>query len=259
MHFLLLVSLASVGLFVGMIVLLYVGRRIGARQIAKDPEHATEGTGTIDAALFGLLGLLLAFTFSGAAERFDHRRHLVIEETNAIGTAYLRLELVPAEARPELQELFRHYLDGRIEVYRLLPDLEAAKAQLALSATLQRAIWTRAVAAVQLPGAPPAAAILLLPALNTMIDITTTRTMASQMHPPLVIFVMLFGMALVAALLAGYGMARRTTTSWIHILGFAAVMAAAVFVIVDLEYPRFGMIRVDSFDRALTDLRGSMR
>jgi hypothetical protein len=101
--------------------------------------------------------------------------------------------------------------------------------------------------------------MLLLPALNAMIDITTTRTMATQIHPPAIIFVMLFGLGLASALLAGYGMASAKSRSWPHMLGFAAAMAVTVYVILDLEYPRFGFIRVDAFDQALVDLRESMR
>src|SRR5712691_13459249 len=77
--------------------------------------------------------------------------------------------------------------------------------------------------------------MLLLPVLNQMIDITTTRTMAAQTHPPTVIFAMLAGLALVSALLAGYGMAGGTTRSWIHMLGVAAIMAVTVYVILDIE------------------------
>ena len=98
-----------------------------------------------------------------------------------------------------------------------------------------------------------------MPALNVMIDITTTRTMATRMHPPLGIFVLLFGLALVASLLAGYGMAGGTAQSWLHILGFAVVMAVSAYVILDLEFPQVGLIRVDAFDQALVALRESMR
>jgi ABC-type nickel/cobalt efflux system permease component RcnA len=91
-----------------------------------------------------------------------------------------------------------------------------------------------------------------------MIDITTTRTMATLMHPPAVVFVMLFGLALAASLLAGYGMTGNRVRSWLHMLGFALVMAFAVYVILDIEYPRLGLIRVDAFDQALVDLRASM-
>jgi hypothetical protein len=92
-----------------------------------------------------------------------------------------------------------------------------------------------------------------------MIDIATTRTMAAQLHPPTVVFVMLLGLALAASLLAGYGMTGSKARSRFHMLGFALVMAIAVFVILDIEYPRLGWIRVDAFDQALVDLRESMK
>ena len=100
--------------------------------------------------------------------------------------------------------------------------------------------------------------MLLLPALNAMIDITTTRTMATLMHPPAVVFVMLFGLALAASLLAGYGMTGSKVRSWFHMLGFALVVAVSVYVILDIEYPRLGLIQVNAFDQALVDLRQSM-
>lgn len=81
----------------------------------------------MEGAVFALLGLLIAFTFSGAATRFDTRRQLIIEETSDIGTAYLRLDLLPVEAQPGLREKFREYVDARLEVYRKLPDIAAAK------------------------------------------------------------------------------------------------------------------------------------
>ena len=253
-----LISLLALGLFVGMVLLLELGRRIGVRRIANDPEGAQAGTGAVDGAVFALLGLLIAFTFSGAATRFDERRNLIVQETNDIGTAYLRLDLLPASAQPALRDLFRRYLDSRLEVYRKLPDIEAARSELVRSNQLQGEIWSQAVAAGRMSEAPPAANMLLLPALNQMIDITTTRTMAAQVHPPMVIFVLLFGLALVAALLAGYGMAGGKTRSWIHMIGFAATMALAVNIIIDIEYPRLGLIRVDAFDQALVELRASM-
>jgi hypothetical protein len=245
-------------LFLGMMLFLEVGRRIGIRQRAKDPEGAMEGLGAVDGAVFALLGLLIAFTFSGAASRFDTRRHLIIEETNDIGTAYLRLDLLPAGPRSSLQETFRQYVDARLEVYRKLPDIEAARQELARSTKLQGQIWEQAVAACREANYQPAT-MLLLPALNAMIDITTTRTWAAMLHPPAVIFVMLCGMALAGSLLAGYGMAGAKSRSWVHKIVFAATLAVVVYVIIDLEFPRLGAIRVDAFDQALVELRESMK
>jgi len=252
-------ALLAGGLFVGMSFLLEAGRRLGARRIRRHPEGASVGVGAIDGAVFGLLGLLVAFTFSGAASRFDARRQLIVEETNDIGTAYLRLDLLPASAQAELRERFHQYLDSRLATYRKLPDLAAAMQELARGTTLQQEIWSRAVATCAAEGAHPSACMLLLPALNEMFDITTTRRLAAQTHPPAIIFVMLFAMALASSLLAGYGMASSKVISWVHMLGFAAAMALAVYVIRDIEYPRLGVIRVDTFDQALVELRESWR
>jgi hypothetical protein len=246
------------GLFLGMLLFLEIGRRIGVRRMKDDSEAGAEGIGAVDGAVFAVLGLLIAFTFSGATARFDSRRQLIVEETNDIGTAYRRLDLLPAHAQPALRDSFRRYLDSRIETYRKFPDIAAVRASLAQTDELQKEIWRRAVAAARAEGAPLAASLLLLPALDAMIDITTTRTMATQLHPPMVVFVMLFGLALAASLLAGYGMTGSKMRSRFHMLGFALVMAVAVFVILDLEFPRLGLIRVDAFDQALVDLRESM-
>ena len=253
------VLLFAIGLFLGMLLLLEVGRRIGVHRLAKDPQGAEAGVGTVEGAVFALLGLLIAFTFSGAASRFDTRRQLIIEETNDIGTAYLRLDLLPLDAQPALRQKFRAYLDTRLEIYRKIPDMAAAKEEMAKANRLQVEIWRQSVAASRAPGAAAAAPLLLLPALNAMIDITTTRTMAMQIHPPVVIFALLFGLALASSLLVGYGMATSKTRNWLHMLGLAFVMAVSVYVILDIEYPRLGFIRVDSFDQALVELRESMK
>lgn len=259
MPYALTAAMSTLALLIVMLILLEVGRRAGARRVARDPEGARAGVGTVDGAIFGLLGLLLAFTFGGAASRFDSRRQLVIEETNDIGTAYLRVDLLPASAQPVLREHFRRYVDNRLEVYRKLPDVAAAYKELAKGEEIQREIWRQATAASRASGAAAAAPMLLLPALNAMIDITTTRTYAAQMHPPMVIFIMLFGLAMIAALLAGYGMAGSKERSWAHMVCFALVLGVSIYVILDLEYPRLGLIQVESFDQALVDLRDSMK
>jgi hypothetical protein len=246
-------------LFVGIVVLVEVGRRLGRRQVAREGEAAQTGTGALAAAAYGLLALLIAFTFSGAASRFDSRRHLVVEEANAIGTAYLRLDMVSPAAQPALRDSFRHYLDARISAYRKLPDIAAARAELDRATKLQGEIWTHAVAACRMPDSHPSLTMLLLPALNQMIDITTTRTMAAQMHPPATIFVMLVLLALVSALLAGHDLARAGTRKWLHTLGYAAILSLTVYVILDIEFPRLGFIRIDVVDQVLVDLRASMK
>jgi len=242
----------------GIIVLLEVGRRIGARRLAEEGETAAKGFGAIESAVFALLGLILAFSFSGALARFDARRHLVVAEANDIGTAFLRIDLLPTDAQAPMRGLFRRYLDSRIETYRKLPDIEAAQAELARSLKLQSEIWSLAVSSSQ-KSATPQAMMVLLPALNAMIDITTTRTEAAILHSPPIIWVMLGTLTFACALFAGYDMAGRKHLNLLHSAAFAVVLAVTVYVIIDLEYPRIGLIQMSDSDRVLVQLRESMK
>ena len=250
------VALFAGGLFLGMLLFQEAGRRLGERRLAADPEEARTGLGGIEGAVFALMGLLIAFSFSGAESRFDERRHLVVHEANAIGTAYLRLDLLPADAQPKMKDLFRRYLDTRLEAYRSMPDLSAAMAALTRSFALQGDIWRGALEASR---SEPQARMLLVPALNEMFDITTTRTAAFQMHPPTIIFAMLGLVALACALFAGYATAGSKSRSLVHSVGFVLILSLTVYVILDLEFPRMGLIRVDATDKVLADLRESMK
>lgn len=250
--------LIVVCLFIGMLVFLEAGWQ-WARSVKKqDPDGFAQGIGAFEGAIYGLMGLLVAFTFSGAATRFEDRRHLIVEEANAIGTAYLRLDLLPASSQPELRDLFRHYVDSRITVMGRIEDKDVTRIQMAKEQTLQNEIWSKALLASAQSGAMPDATKLLLPSLNEMIDITTTRLVATQNHPPMVIFYMLYGISLASSLLAGYGMATSKGRSWLHRLLFAGVISLAVYVVMDLEFPRRGLIRVDNADQILVELRKSM-
>ena len=251
-------ALGAVGLFAGMLVAMEIGRRLGRRRLLRDLEGARAGLGAVEGAVFGLLGLLIAFTFQGAAARFDARRALIVEEANAVSTAWARLDMLPMAAQPPLREMFRRYLDSRLETYRSLPDLATARAELAKSTALQQEIWNAATVVCRTDEGR-GVAILVLPPFNQMFDLATTRTMAMLHHPPGIIFGCLFALALGCSVLAGFGMAGGKARSLPHMLGFAAIMAIAVYVILDLEFPRLGLIRVDAADVVLVDLRNQMK
>jgi hypothetical protein len=243
-------------MFLGMVLLLELGWRLGRRQRGANEESSRAGLGAVEGAVFALMGLLIAFTFSGAASRFDQRRQLILEEANAIGTAWLRLDVLSTTARTELRGLFRQYLDQRLAVYAKLPDVVAAREELAKANASQGIIWNRVVAACQ--ESPNALTAQVLPALNAMFDLASTRAAVTQMHPPGIIYLMLGALALVSSMLAGYAMSGGRARSWIHMLGFALIMAATVYLILDLEFPRTGLIRVDAADQLLIDLRRTM-
>jgi hypothetical protein len=229
-----------------MIVLLEVGRRLRRQRAEAVVSSAIEG------AIFGLFGLLLAFTFSGAVSRFDTHRQLLTQEANDIGSAYLRLDLLPAEAQPELRQLFRDYTTSRLHLY------DEVGAEISPETVrLQREIWQRSTAAAMSQGASPDATRLLLPAINDMIDITTTRQNAFNMHPPEVVYWLLFVFSGGAALMAGYSM-KAGPRDWMYSIALALAVTLTVYTILDVEYPRRGLIRLQQLDRTLISLRDSM-
>jgi hypothetical protein len=243
-------------LFAGMLFLAMVGRRLGRAFFSHG--GTDQGQGAIEGALFALLGLLIAFTFSGAASRFDSRRDLIVAEANALSTAYARLDLLAPEARHSLQIDLRAYLDARLALYAAVGDDQAIAHQLDVCQRLQTTIWTKAVdgaAASPITGAP----VLVLPSLNEAFDLATTRLFATTIHPPPVIFAMLGGLALVTALFAGFAMGRAARQSLLHLVGFALIVTLTTYVIVDLEFPRLGLIRIETADRVLYQLRDQMR
>jgi len=253
-------------LFGGLLVSIEIGRRVGLRRLAKPSagaggEAAASGFGVMEGAVFALLGLLLAFSFSAAAARFDKRRELIVAEANAIGTAYLRLDLLPAGPRASLRQTFGRYLDARLGVYRHIGWLGKGwgiePEDTARAAALQNEIWAQLMAACRLADTP-AVPMLLVPAVNEMFDITTTRRAALGAHTPTLILLLLVVLALACAVLAGHGMASVESRSWIHVLSFAGILGVSIYVIMDYEFPRHGLIRVDKWDQLLVDLRSMM-
>jgi hypothetical protein len=245
-------------LLIGLLAMLELGRRIGTRRRIKDPKGSRLGIGVIEGAVFSIAGLLIAFTFSGAANRFDARRHMIVEESNAIGTAWQRLDVLAPERTTELKGLFRDYLDSRISGYQKLPDVQAAEAELTRSIEIQEKIWNTAVQACDERSPKTPAHMLLLPSLNESFDIANSRLQSTRLHPPTIIFIMVGGLCLSSALVAGCGMAGGMERSWIHISSFAIIMSLIFVIIVDLEYPRLGFIRVDDADQILIELRDTM-
>jgi hypothetical protein len=247
-------ALAAAAIFAGLLVFVELGRWIGARQRAPGGERESSA---IDASVFALFGLLIAFSFSGALERFDHRRTLIVAEASAIGDAYLRLDLLPASAQPALRALLREYVESRLAYYRKLTEVPEAEAERRRALALQAVLWERAIEAAR---ATRETAVLTLVAssLNAVFDVEVERIAALHRHPPLVIFGMLFAVGFAAAFLAGYSTAGRPR-NWSRVVVFSASLAVSVFVILNLEYPRYGLIRLEIADQPLVDVLARMR
>jgi hypothetical protein len=244
------------GLFAAVVLSIEVGHHMGIRHRSRIPQGAQLVDPTVQGAVYALMGLLIAFTFYGAGSRFDARRNLIVREANAIGTTYLRLDLLPPESQPELRQDFRAYVHSRLDVYRKIPDIKALKAALDRSSVMQGTIWNKTVEALK--GSGNAEKSLVLATLNEMIDITTEQSVALVTHPPSTVFAMLALTVIASSALVGY-----TTTSgardWVSTIIFALTVSVAMYVILDYEFPRVGFIRIDPIDQVLAQTLQRMK
>ena len=251
--------------FVGSLIALRFGQYLGLRHRKRDGANGTAGLATVEGAIFGLMGLLLAFTISGALQRFDDRRQLVVQETTAATTAYDRLSVFAGEVAEELQTQLRNYVRARIDLYRMPHDLRVwqrlenfSNQQQNKLVELKSELWGAVRAACPQENYRPACS-LSLPALNSLFEVARQRAAASEKHPPQIIYFMLFGLGLGCSLLVGFGIAASAARSWTHMVLFAGTLTVALYIVTDMEYPRLGLIRIETFDHFLADAYDQMR
>ena len=247
----------TLALFAGMYLLELFGYRRGRVRAANTPKDVHEGLGVVEGAVFALLGLMLTFLFSGAADRLGDRRATAIREANAIGTAYLRLDLLPRNDSQRLREKFRSYLQARLLTVEQRLDFETSERASRDAERLQRSIWTDAVAVVQVIPDREVEQIMVQ-SLNDMIDVAAERNTIAQTHAALPVQVFLVFLALVGAALAGFSMSRSPYLPTLHMVLFAAVISTTIYCILDMEYPRLGFIRIGAADQPMIELLDSM-
>jgi hypothetical protein len=259
MHFVAYASIYAFSLFIGLLVCVKIGYFLGRRfRASKVEEDKDVGEGALDAAVFGLLGLLLAFSFSGALSTYGAHRDLLAEEASAVRGAYTRIDLLPEVSQSPLRILVRQYVQARIDTYQAVIYSPAADAAAARSRQLEEQIWKEAFDAAIASG-NPAIISQVVDSFDKMFDAPERQQIAQYKHPPLVIYVLMFAVAMMAALLAGYGMAAHSTLPIMHSVIFAAAVSITIYVIVDLEYPRFGFFNPDPTNRVLVETLHGMR
>lgn len=257
-HIGLVVIVASLALFLAMLAALEMGWRVGARQAAARGSQKQEAGSVLDTAVYGLLGLLIGFTFSGATTRFDHRRELVGNVVNTTGTAWQRIDALGPELQDGVRVPFRRYVDALLASYNIDSVPEDPLREPVTVTQAAGATWSQAVKASLTKEGEPAR-MLLLPAINEMFGAVEEERLARSIHPPMLIFVIFALTVLAAGFLGGNTLGRAGHRDWIHRVGVALVMSLAVYVILDMEFPRLGLIRIDAADRALVDLRATMK
>jgi len=212
---------------------------------------AEDGSGTVLGGLFALLGLLLAFTFGMASARYDGRKQMLLDEANAIGTAYLRADLLPEPVKGEVRTLFRAYVDLRLEVAR------SGKVQEAIgpSERIHGELWSRAVRHAEASPTPVAA--LVVQAVNDVIDMHGKRVALGWRNPiPPTILYTLYLVAVLALGVMGLEGGLRGFRSAAPTLAVVITLATVVALIVDLDRPGEGLLQVSQ--QAMAELRASM-
>ena len=232
------------GLFAALIGASFLGFRAG-RYFSRRGRAALQAqVQTIEAAMLTLLGLLLAFTFSIAASRFDSRKQVSLQEANAIGTAFLRTSLMPpSESRAHLRQLFRQYVDVRLDVYTHYLDQKSRMVQSQRVGDLQRDMWN-IVAASSRDQPSNIAVTLLVQAVNEMIDLAETQATLFENHVPENILIFLFSLSIVVIGVVSYmnGLSLDKQPSLMILL--AGIIAMTIFLLIDLDRPLRGLIRV---------------
>ena len=220
--------------------LLFLSLEAGHRLSHRKPELGDASA--LQASVLGLVALLLAFSFSMAADRYSLRRALVVKEANAIGTLYLRLGYLPEPSRGETRAWLRRYTDLRLEGYAAVGDPALFATKLQESDSLKTKLWSRLEALAPRVEAP--VLILVTQAMNDVFDVSDERMAAAHNLIPTTIFVLLLVGMLGSGVLLGYRPEARMRglLSWTL---FVVILTAVMFTLLDLDLPTRGRIRTD--------------
>ena len=243
-------ALVLVGILFGSVAL----GLLAGRALRHHAETLREPFGVVQAALLTLVGLLLAFTLAMAVTRYEARRAAVVDDSNAIGTAYLRAQTLREPMRSASLRLYPDYADASIALSETVPGSGDAKRAVARESRIQRQLW--GLAGQSLAGRPvDSAPRLYVESLNEMIDMQTTRVAAlNNRVPPSISLVVVLGAAVALGLMALY--LAMFSRGVVTVLLAASLLSLLIYVTFDLDRPHRGFITVP--DAPLVAVRAGM-
>jgi hypothetical protein len=239
----------EIGVFLLLFASIEIGFR-GYRWLGARDDHKMGGQEFLATAVLGLLALLLGFTFSLALNRYDERRALVVQEANAIGTTWLRVQLLDEPYRSEMSGALKQYTDARVAWSA------AAGGNLGPTAALQEKVWTGA-GHLSRGGTSPVVVRQVLDPLNEAIDTQAARAASRAARIPLRVMTALMLYSALSMVLLGYIMAINGSRKMVPTVLLLSLLTLAFSLILDLDSPRGGRIQVSQ--QPLIDLRASMR
>lgn len=218
--------------------------RLGLRHRVADDDAGRSHILALQAALLGLLALLLGFTFAMSVARFEARKSLVLEEANAIRNAYLRSQLMDSPYPETFARLLKSYARARIDFHLAAMGDGSLDTTNDEAVRLESEIWNTARAAARGNTHSNAVTLLMIQSVSDMTDVNEKRHVALENRVPLPVHLLLFGVALGAMSFMGYGCGlngkRRTISTGI----FATLISFVLILIVDIDRPRTGLILV---------------
>ena len=220
------------------------GFSVGKRQRRKDVSGDKIQTGPVVAASLGLLAFILAFSFGSVTSRYDDRKQLLLKEANAIGTAFLRADLLTEPDRSEMRRVLFDYVTLRVDLSRR-DSLEEIQLGIEKSEEMQRTLWSRAAAIARMQQTPISA--LVLQSLNEVIDLHGERLIVVLHHRmPHFFWYALYGLTVLTMIVSGYdaglkGGRRSITTLVAPTLAFSTIL----LLIIALDRPLHGLSTVN--------------
>jgi len=231
-------------IFITSLVAIFVAVELGRQFGLLASRRQRENISTVEAAILGLLALLIAFTFSMALSQFEGRRDALLNEANAIGTTALRARLLPTPHNTECLKLLREYIQIRLDIARSTPSSPEVATAIARSNAIQEALWqqVKAVAAKDNAMVPTG---LFIQSLNDMIDSQEKRVSATANRVPNIVLTALYAIAIFAGAFSGYASGLEVQRARLPIYAMAVLVAAMILLIQDLDRPSVGFIKVN--------------
>lgn len=243
-------------LFVAMLIAIESGYRLGVKSKKLANPSYKSHIESVQSSLLGILALLIAFTFSIALQRFDSRSEAVVDEANSIGTAFLRAQLLPIAVRQDVQKALHQYIDIRVQSSTL--PLDHTNDHLALRTNandILNSLWQLAIQAAEIDQNPVTTG-LFIQSLNELIDSFGRRTATVDRHVPEAVLMLLSIVFIATGCVVGYsvGITNNRPSNMSYLM--VGLIVLLVFIIIDLDHPRRGLIRVSQ--NSLTDLKASI-
>lgn len=221
-----------------------VGFRRGRRYDRNESDLSNSASSSLKGTIFGLVALLLGFSFSATTSRHEFRQRLVLDQANAVGTCFLRAGLLPEPSRSRLRDVLRGYVRTRLDLYEVgAEQSDYVRASAEIDGQMA-ALW-EAVEAARERDAESIRISMIVPAANEVIDLSSTRAWAVRNRLPQSVLFLLLTCVVVSCLLLGHSSGQagiRHVGLW---LAANIVFSLVLFVVLDFDRPRRGLIRVD--------------